>query len=83
MTAQAGQFLPGMAAIRRPKERRVLNARVNRLGIGERRLQMPHPLELPRMLCAVIPLMRGQRCAGLLGGVVDEAIALPRRKALR
>src|SRR5581483_5512876 len=39
----------------------------------ERGLQVPHPLELPRMLCAVVPLVRGQRRSRR---VVDELVAL-------
>src|ERR1044071_6954099 len=39
---------------------------------------MPHTLELPRMLCAVIPLMRGER-RGVF--VVGELVALAFREA--
>src|SRR5690606_12266040 len=45
-------------------------------GIVRRRLEMPHALELPRMLRAVVPLMCRQRPAGLGRGVVDEPVAL-------
>src|ERR1700683_302355 len=44
---------------------------------------MPHSLEFPRMLRSVVKLMGGQRLAGLLRRVVHEAVALPRRPALR
>ena len=36
---------------------------------------MPHPLELPGMLRAVVPLMRGERLAGFGRRVVDELVA--------
>src|SRR5580692_1392016 len=36
---------------------------------------MPHPLELPRMLRAVVPLMRCERFAGFIRAVVDELVA--------
>ena len=34
VTAETRQFLPALAAVRRAKQRGVLNARVNRIGIG-------------------------------------------------
>ena len=65
VAAQSGQLLPVLSAIRRPEKRRVFHARIDRVRIGQRRLQMPHALELPRMLRAVVPLMRRERLAGL------------------
>src|SRR6185503_5959427 len=50
--AQAGQFLPGLAAVHRFEDRRVLRSGVNGVWLGERRLQMPDALEFPRMLRA-------------------------------
>src|ERR1700680_4108234 len=41
---------------------------------------MPDALELPGMLRTVIPLVRRQRLAGLLGCVVDEHVARARRR---
>ena len=38
---------------------------------------MPYTLELPRMLRAIVPLVRGERCAGFGGDVIDELVALP------
>src|SRR5438132_390220 len=38
---------------------------------------MPHSLELPRMLRAVVPLMRSERLAIGTGGVIGELITLP------
>src|SRR6266571_6872973 len=43
---------------------------------------MPDALELPRMLCAVVPLMSGEGVAGLRGGVVHELVALAFRHSL-
>src|SRR5216683_1932320 len=37
---------------------------------------MPDALELPGMLCPVIPLVGGQRLAGFVRCVVDELVAL-------
>ena len=64
VAAQAGEFLPVLAAVGGAEQRRILDARVDGVGIGERRLEVPDALELPGMLRAVIPLMRGQRLAG-------------------
>src|ERR1043166_4880169 len=41
MAAQSGEFFPGFSAVRRTEERRILNARINRIGIGQGWLQMP------------------------------------------
>jgi hypothetical protein len=57
MFPKRGELLPGPAGIGRPKERRVFHAGVDRIGIGERGLQVPHPGELPWVLGAVVPLM--------------------------
>src|SRR5262249_21510665 len=54
---------PVLASIRGFENGRVFHAGVDRVCIRKRRLQMPHALELPRMLGAVIPLVRGQRGA--------------------
>src|SRR5258708_20448136 len=48
---------------------------MDRVGIGERGLEMPDTLELPWMLRAVVELMSRQRFPGLLGRVVDELVA--------
>src|SRR4051812_16702937 len=40
---------------------------------------MPHPLELPGMLRPVVPLMRGQRLARRIRGVIHKPVALHRR----
>jgi hypothetical protein len=77
--AQAREFLPALASIGRAKQRRVLHARIHRLRIGERWLDVPHALELPGMLRAVVPLMRGQRFSRLRRRVVDESIWQRRR----
>src|SRR5882672_827505 len=44
---------------------------------------MPHPLELPRMLRAVVKLVRGERLAGLGRRVVRELVALAFGHAVR
>ena len=60
------QFWP--PSVERNK-RRVFDAGIDGVGIGERRLEVPHALELPRMRRAVVPLVR----AG--NAVVDELVA--------
>src|SRR5580698_10709319 len=75
MATQAGKFLPTFAAVGRAENGGVLHASVNRAGIFERWLQVPHPLELPRMLCAVVKLMGGEWLAGLGRCVVDKLVA--------
>src|SRR5205823_7212659 len=37
---------------------------------------MPDALELPRMLFAIVKLMRGERSSGFRRGIVDEFVAL-------
>ncbi len=76
MAAQAGQFLPVLAAVRRFEYRGIFDSGVNRVGIRERRLKMPHALKLPRMLRAIVELVCGERCCS---GVVDELVALALR----
>src|SRR5215467_9844812 len=55
MVAQAGELTPRLPAVRRPEHRRVLDAGVDRVGIGERRLEVPDPRELEGPLRAVVP----------------------------
>ena len=78
MLAQPGQFLPVRAAVCGLEQRRILHAGVHRLRVRERRLQMPHPLELPRMRRAVVPLVRAGHA------LVSELVAhrRPRRAAI-
>src|SRR5262249_42555182 len=48
---------------------------IHGVGLAQRRLEVPRALELPRMRCAVVPLMRARRA------VVDELVVdgFPRR----
>ena len=73
VAAQAGEFLPGLAAVGGAEDGGVFDAGVDGVGIGQRRLEMPDALELPRMLRAVVPLVRRERRGGR---VVDELVAL-------
>ena len=57
------------AAVGRAEQRGVLDAGVDRVGIGQRRLQMPDALELPGMRRAVVPLVRAGHA------VVGELVA--------
>ena len=61
---QPGELLPGPAAVGRSEQRGVLDAGVDRVGVGQRRLEVPDALELPGVLRAVVELMRGQGLAG-------------------
>jgi hypothetical protein len=55
---QPVQLVPRRTAVRRAKQRRVLDAGVHRVGIVQRRLEVPDPLEFPRVRRPVVPLMR-------------------------
>src|SRR5207249_1044708 len=56
---------------------------VDGIRIRERRLEVPDPLELPGVLCAIVPLVRGEGLASLGRGVVDDLVALTRGHAVR
>src|SRR5947207_2265583 len=71
VTPQSGEFLPVLAAISRFENRCVFDSSVNRIRIGERRLQMPHPLELPGMRFAVVELVCSHWRAGLSRRVIN------------
>ena len=64
VAAQAGQLVPGLAAVGRAEQGGVLHAGVDGVRIGQRRFEMPDALELPGMLRAVVPLVRRERLAG-------------------
>ena len=76
VSAQPGKLLPRLAAVRRSKQGRVFNSGVDRVGIGQRRLEVPDSLELPGTWCAVIPLVSGNRFASCRIRIVDELVAL-------
>ena len=48
---------PGLAAVGGAEERGVFDAGVDGVGIGERGLEVPDALELPRVRRAVVPLV--------------------------
>src|ERR1700730_4132088 len=74
--AQAGTVFPRRAAVVRFEQRGVFHTRVNVVGRIETGLEMPHAFEFPRMLRAVVPLMR----AG--DSVINENVALAFRHAV-
>ena len=78
MAAQSGKLLPGLPAVGRAEQGGVFDAGVDRVRIGQRRLEMPDALELPGVRRAVVPLVR----AG--DAVVHELVAhrLPRLAAV-
>src|SRR5690242_2604706 len=59
---QARQLPPGLGAVRSPEEGRIFDPGVNRIRVGQGWFEMPDPLEFPRVLGAIIPLM-GSRIA--------------------
>ena len=71
VAAQSGQLLPVSAAVGRAEHRGVLNAGVDGVRIGQRWLEVPDALELPRVRCAVVPLVRAR------DAVVGELVARP------
>ena len=73
--AQSGQFAPCAAAVGGFENRSVLDSGVRCVRIRKRRFEMPHALEFPRMLRAIVKLVRGQRFSGFGGRVIDELIA--------
>ncbi len=66
---QAGQFLPVLPAVDGAEQRCVLYAGVNRIGVVQRRFEVPDPGELPRVWRAVVPLVRAR------DSVIAELIA--------
>src|SRR5664279_838055 len=75
MAAQSGELVPTRSAVGRAEQGGVFHPRVDRVRIGERRFEMPHPFELPRVLRAVIKLVRGEGFAGFRRAVINEFIA--------
>ena len=69
VAAQAGQLCPGLAAVGRAEQRGVLHPGVDGVRIGQRRLEVPDALELPRVRRAVVPLVRAGHA------VVGELVA--------
>ena len=78
VAAQARQLLPAPAAVGGAEQRGVLDPGVDGVRVGQRRLEMPDPLELPRVRRPVVPLV------GAGGAVVGELVAhrLPGRAAV-
>src|SRR2546430_10634818 len=83
VAAQTGELLPRRAAVARAKQGGVLHAGISGVRIAGGRLEVPDALELPGMLRAVVPLVRGERLARIRRRVVDELIALPGRHTVR
>ncbi len=57
MAAQSGELLPSLPSVDRAEQGGVFDPGVNRVRIGQRRLEMPDSLELPRVRCAIVPLV--------------------------
>src|SRR5207247_2686165 len=67
--AQAGHLGPSRASVTGGEQRRVLDARIDHLGVTQRGLDVPNALELPRVRRAVVPGMRAR------GAFVLEVVA--------
>src|SRR5690606_30572616 len=65
VATQPRQLVPRLATVGGTEQRRVLHPRIHGVRIVERRLEMPDTRDLPGILRAVVPLMRGQRLARL------------------
>ena len=70
--AQAGEFLPGLAAIAESEQGGILDPGVDRVRVGQRGLQVPDALEFPGMLRAVVPLVRAG--VALVGELVADRL---------
>src|SRR6266540_400596 len=81
--AQSREFMPRFPTVLRFEQRGIFNACVNMIGIVERRLDVPHALEFPQMLCAVVPLMRREWFPGFRRRVVNELVAFRFGHAVR
>src|SRR6185295_556906 len=57
MRSERGKLLPGLASIARAEQGGVLDTGIHSVRIVERRLQVPRPLELPRVRGPVVPLV--------------------------
>ncbi len=66
--AEAGEFVPGGAAVGGFEEAGVFGSGVDGVGVGERGLEVPDALELPGVGRAVVPLV------GAGGAVVGELV---------
>src|SRR5262245_61373667 len=75
MRAQPGQFLPVLTAIARPEEGGVLHPSVDGVRVGQRRLEMPHSRELPRVGRIVVPEVRAGRT--VVGELVTHRLPAP------
>src|ERR1700728_1294595 len=83
VSAQCGELMPRLAAVRGAENSRILDSCVSRIGIVERRFDVPYALEFPGVLRSVVPLVRCQGLAGFGRSVVGEFIARRRRQATR
>ena len=81
VAAQSGEFLPRLPAVGRAEQGGVFHPGVDGVRIGQRGFEMPDALELPGVLRAVVPLVRGEGFAGFRRSVVDEFVALAGRHA--
>src|SRR5215469_6531165 len=79
VAAKSRKLLPGLAPVFGTEDGRIFNASEDDVRFGERGFDVPDALELPGMLRAVVPLVRGERLAVFRGSVVDELVAFALR----
>src|SRR5690606_20756994 len=60
VAAEAGKFFPRLSAVGRLEQCRILCAGIHSVRIIKGGFQVPYAFEFPRMLRAVVPLMRRQ-----------------------
>src|SRR3954469_6441208 len=82
VAAQRGELGPARAAVARFEQRGILDPGVHRVWIRQRRLEMPHALELPWVRRAVVPLV-GARDSLVEKLVADRFPGLPAVAAAR
>ena len=75
--------MPRFSAVFRLEQCGIFDPCVNVIGLVKRRFQMPHTLEFPRMLRAIVPLVGRERLPSLRRGIVNELVTLALCHAVR
>src|SRR5712692_2441713 len=80
MAAESCKLMPGLSAICGAEQCGVFYSGIDSVRIRERWFEVPDALELPGVLCAVVPLVCSEGLTGGGRGVIDEFVALPCRR---
>src|SRR5436189_5591669 len=75
--------MPRFSAVFRLEQCGIFDPCVNVIGLVKRRFQMPHTLEFPRMLRAIVPLVGRERLPSLRRAIVNELVTLALCHAVR